>query len=75
MIVSDACSINVLLVLSLALTSVVNYAHKGCHSLERHLQTTLESSFMIIISLKYFAKLFTTVERFIEEVQEEEEKL
>jgi hypothetical protein len=47
-IVSDACITYVSLVFALALASVVNYARKWCHSLERHLLTTLESSFMII---------------------------
>ncbi len=31
-----------------ALASVINYASKWCHSLESHLLTTLESSFMIV---------------------------
>ncbi len=41
MIVSDACTINASLVFALALASVINYAHKWCHSLERHLLMTL----------------------------------
>jgi hypothetical protein len=36
---------------ALALASVVNYAHKWRHSLERHLLMTLESSFTIVICL------------------------
>ncbi len=55
MIISDACTINVLLVLALALAlalaSVINYAHKLSHSLKRHLLMTLESSFMIVTCL------------------------
>ncbi len=52
-IVSDACTINVSLALALALASVVNYGCKGRHNLERHLLTTLESSFTIVKCLLY----------------------
>ncbi len=41
MIVSDTYTINISLVFALALASVVNYARKWRHSLERHLLTTL----------------------------------
>ncbi len=50
---SDACTLNILLALALALTSVINNGHKWCHSLECHLLMTLESSFIIVICLKY----------------------
>jgi hypothetical protein len=49
MIVSDACTINVSLDFALALASVINYFHKLRHSLERHLLTTLELSFTIVM--------------------------
>ncbi len=39
--------------LYLALASVVNYARKWRHSLERHLLMTLESSFTIVTCLQY----------------------
>jgi len=35
-LVSDACTIKVLLALALAFTSAINYACKRCHSLEHH---------------------------------------
>jgi hypothetical protein len=39
MIISDACTIIVLLAPALALANVVIYAHKYCYSLEHHLQS------------------------------------
>jgi len=49
MIVSDACTINVLLALALALVSVINYADKWCYGLDHHLLMALESSFTIVL--------------------------
>ncbi len=43
MIVREACTINLLLALALALPSVISYDHKWHHDLEHPLMTTLEA--------------------------------
>ncbi len=51
MIINDASTINVIDDASLALAIVVNYDHKWCYNLERHLLTTLGVSIMIVTRL------------------------
>ncbi len=62
MILIDACTINILLALALALASAINYTHKGCHSLEKPLLATLELSVTIVICLKYRPQQIKQVE-------------
>jgi len=51
MILSEACTLNVLLVLALAFSSFINDILKWHHNLERYLLTTTEISFMIVTYL------------------------
>jgi hypothetical protein len=52
-IISDACTMNILLALALELASVISYDCKWSHNLEHHLLMTLEVSFTIVVCLQY----------------------
>jgi hypothetical protein len=47
----------------LALTNVINYDRKRCHNLERHLLTTLELPFTIIIFYSICHLMLTSAPR------------
>jgi len=62
-ILSDDCTINVLLALDLALASVINYAPKWCHNLE-HLYEKTTYQFQIKFITDDYVQLYKTLQLF-----------
>ncbi len=58
MIISNACTINVLFAQALALASVINYARKGHHSLKRYSRVIIYNRNVFIIQAFLYEKCF-----------------